>query len=462
MNGNFQDGEEVATERVEQKNTWLLQTLKRNRNTAYLKQFGSPETVAAFRERVPVCVYEELLPWLARIQAGEADILFAGCPVAYERTGGSTGGVKLIPYTDEGLSDFQNDIVPWLIDTLQTHHITGRVYFSISPATRPIAFNNGIPVGLPDAAYLGEIAGSMLTVMTAVPLDVANLSDVTQWRQRTLAYLKAASDLELISVWSPTFLLRLLDEIPDPQACWPRLKIVSCWASASSRRFADEVQRRLPHARLQPKGLLSTEAVVTVPDREGRPLPARHVFIEYAKDGRFFLEDALQMGETYEAIVTTASGLYRYRTGDWLRCEGHTKQGRPILEFVGRGALTCDLVGEKLNESFVARCLQALSALPVSSMLLPDADRPGYVLICTRVPDEVVLAELEALLCTNPQYAYARRLGQLAPLRVLTHPEPFRVVERTMLARGARLGDIKPLALRREAFWLPLFKSFCP
>ena len=114
MNGNFQDGEEVATERVEQKNTWLLQTLKRNRNTAYLKQFGSPETVAAFRERVPVCVYEELLPWLARIQAGEADILFAGCPVAYERTRGNTGDVKLIPYTDEGLSDFQNDIVPWL------------------------------------------------------------------------------------------------------------------------------------------------------------------------------------------------------------------------------------------------------------------------------------------------------------------------------------------------------------
>ena len=150
MNGNFQDGEEVATERVEQKNTWLLQTLKRNRNTAYLKQFGSPETVAAFRERVPVCVYEELLPWLARIQAGEADILFAGCPVAYERTGGSTGSVKLIPYTDEGLSDFQNDIVPWLIDTLQTHHITGRVYFSISPATQPIAFNNGIPVLSPE------------------------------------------------------------------------------------------------------------------------------------------------------------------------------------------------------------------------------------------------------------------------------------------------------------------------
>ena len=115
------------------------------------------------------------------------------------------------------------------------------------------------------------------------------------------------------------------------------------------------------------------------------------------------------MGETYEAIVTTASGLYRYRTGDWLRCEGHTKQGRPILEFVGRGALTCDLVGEKLNESFVVRCLQALSALPVSSMLLPDADCPGYVLICTRAPSEAVLAELEALLCTNPQYAYARR-----------------------------------------------------
>lgn len=71
MSGNSLDClEGAAAERGEQKNAWLLQALKRNRNTAYLKQFGSPETVTAFQERVPVCVYEDLAPWLVRISGG--------------------------------------------------------------------------------------------------------------------------------------------------------------------------------------------------------------------------------------------------------------------------------------------------------------------------------------------------------------------------------------------------------
>lgn len=435
---------------------WLLETLQRNRNTAYLKHFGSPETVAAFRKQVPVCDYDDLLPWLERVWAGDPDVLFAGRPTAYERTGGSTGGVKLIPYTGEGLRDFQNDIVPWLARTARTHRLAGRAYFAISPATRQTESVNGIPVGLPDTAYLGELAGSVLAAVTAVPLDVASIPDVAEWQRQTLSHLQAASDLELISVWSPSFLLRLLDGISDPQACWPRLKVISCWASASARRFADEVRERLPHATLQPKGLLSTEAVVTVPDGLGQPLPARHAFIEYLREGRLALEGELETGEEYEAVVTTASGLYRYRTGDWLRCEGRNGQNRPILEFVGRGGLTCDLVGEKLTEPFVARCLRDV---PGFSMLLPDFARPGYVLVCARMPDEASLARLEAALCANPQYAYARRLGQLSPLRTLAHPDPFAAIERMMLARGTRLGDVKPLALRREAFWLPFFES---
>ena len=438
---------------------WLSNMLKRNRAADYLKRFGSPETEERFRELVPVCSYDDLLPWLARIQAGEPDVLFAGAPAAYERTGGSTGGAKLIPYTNEGLRDFQSDITPWLAHTVRTHHVTGRAYFSISPATRQAESIRGVPVGLPDAAYLGEVAGGALLAMTAVPLTVANIPDVAEWRRQTLLHLQAARDLELISVWSPTFLLRLLEEITDPQACWPRLKLVSCWASASARRFADEIRERLPHAILQPKGVLATEAVITLPDEQNRTVPARHVFIEYAGNGRLFLEDELRTGEEYEAIVTTASGLYRYRTGDWLRCEGHTERGAPILEFIGRGALTCDLAGEKLTESFVARCLRIL---PEFSMLLPDDERPGYVLICARAPDASLMARLEASLCANPQYAYARRLGQLAPLRALAHPAPFAAVERMMLACGARLADVKPLALRREAFWLPFFESDRP
>jgi hypothetical protein len=54
-----------------------------NQRSAYLRQFGSPTTVASFRDQVPVTSYDSLMPWLDRVVAGEPDVLFAGRPCAY-------------------------------------------------------------------------------------------------------------------------------------------------------------------------------------------------------------------------------------------------------------------------------------------------------------------------------------------------------------------------------------------
>jgi hypothetical protein len=438
---------------------WLEALLQRNRDTAYLASFGRPASREAFRANVPVCDYQDLIPWLDRMEAGETDVLFAGRPVAYELTGGSSGGSKLIPYSAKGLGDFQRAILPWLARTLARHDIRGKVYFSISPAGREQQFRGGVPVGLPDGAYLGETAGAVLARMTAVPFSVAAIRDLGAWREQTLACLRAAEDLELISVWSPTFLLQLLGEVGDTRALWPRLKVISCWASGPSRRYLEPLRSLFPHAVIEPKGLLSTEGVVTVPDAEGRPALTPHGFFEFDDGERLLLADELTPGAEYQVVITTVSGLYRYRTGDRVRCDGTNAQGRPVLEFIGRDSLTCDLVGEKLTEAFVARCLQDWQGF---ALIVPDACRPGYVLVCEGECPPPELARLDERLGANPQYAYARRLGQLAPLRALHHPAPFAVFERVLHGRGVRLGDIKPTSLRAEEFWLPLFEENRP
>src|SRR5437763_3177556 len=121
---------------------WLETMLARNAGTAYLRAYGSPRTMEEFREQVPIVCYEELAPWLDRIRSDETplgqparrqhsvgcreSILFTGSPIAFERTGGSTGAAKLIPYSVEGLLDFQRSVVPWLDTVVKTHGITGR------------------------------------------------------------------------------------------------------------------------------------------------------------------------------------------------------------------------------------------------------------------------------------------------------------------------------------------------
>jgi hypothetical protein len=434
---------------------WLERVLAGNANAAYLRRQGSPASAREYRERVPIATYADLVPWLERVKEGEADVLFTGRPIAYERTSGSTGGGKLIPYSAAGLQDFRRALLPWLISAATRHGVGGSVYLSISPATRPNERIGGIPVGLSDGAYLGEAASAILAELTAVPFQVACIPDIEEWRAETLKYLKAARDLQLMSVWSPTFLLRLIDDIPDAAALWPQLKLVSCWASATSRSAALELAHRLPQAHLQPKGLLSTECVVTVPDEEDRPVLTEHGFFEFERSGNIHVASELSRGEVYSLIVTTASGFYRYRTGDLVRYEGLAKSGRPVLEFAGRGELVSDLVGEKLTEPFVEACLRDV---PGFRLLVPESEGRGYVL-AVEAGVRVCAQHVEQRLSDNPQYAYARKLGQLRPLRLLEIQRLFDRYVEAQLAQGVRLGDIKPVALRNERAWAARFEG---
>lgn len=435
---------------------WLAGLLTRNADCAYLRSFGSPRGEAEFRRQVPVVDFGNLASHIERLGDGEANVLFAGRPVAFERTGGSNGGRKLIPYSAEGLGDFQRNIVPWLAHTARRHRLSGSAYFSISPVARRAELLAGLPVGLPDGAYLGEAAGALLTQRMAVPFEVAGIEDIERWRQVTLEHLKSAADLELISVWSPTFLLRLCEEIEDPRQYWPGLKVISCWAAGAARPYLPELARRFPQAMIEPKGLLLTEGVVTVPDEAGRPRLARHGYYEFRQGEKCLRATELVAGDEYEVIMTTASGLYRYASGDRVRCELADEAGHPVLEFIGRDSLSCDLVGEKLTDAFVAGCLGAPEGF---ATLVPDTKRPGYVLVGERAFSASWLSSFEARLRRNPQYDYARSLGQLQPLRQLVCRRPFDVVEGVMKKRGVRLGDIKPTALRAEDFWLSMFEE---
>jgi hypothetical protein len=430
---------------------WLQTMLARNAGVAYLRAYGSPLDVTAFRRQVPLTTYEELhAQWMPRVCDGEFNVLFDGRPCAYERTGGSSGGAKLIPFSTFGLHDFQATINPWLGSVVSSRNITGLVYLATSPATRPSEQINGIPVGLPDGAYLGDQWGRWIAQHSAVPLELMAEPSVEVWREKTLASLREAHDLEMISIWSPTFFLRLLDDLPAANKLWPKLKLISCWASAESDAPAAELQARLSHAQIQPKGLLSTECVVTVPDALDRPVLTNHGFFEFESSEGLFLRNELTPGASYTVITTTASGLYRYRTGDMVLCTGYTDSGQPILEFQGRSGIASDMVGEKLTEAFASEALRGVRGF---RFLVPMRSAYGYVLV-TDGDVAVDLGEIEARLCVNPQYAYARAMGQLKPL---LHRSVCKLYDRyvsVQVGRGVRLADVKQVALITNASWI--------
>lgn len=484
---------------------WLLSCLERNRKTCYGQRFGFEDicSIEDYRENVPLISYEHISSWIERVASGESDVLFEGLPIAFERTGGSSGGSKLVPYSNKSLMDFRAAILPWLADAIVMHGLgNGCAYLAISPATRqPEQTSGGISVGLPDCAYLGDDVLSALSELSAVPQWVATVPSVSDWQLATLYWLVRRNDLEMISVWSPTFFLTLMDGLEhrfseldallrqggvlfqqtlqpdstalsrlgryaknkDARTLWPNLKLVSCWQDASSKSFFDELKHRLPQAAFQGKGLLATEGVVTVPDREGRlALAADSGFFEFLDDGGYsWFAHELECGTRYEVVMTTSGGLYRYRTGDCVICEG-IGENLPLLRFMGRRGLVSDMVGEKLTEEFVADCLiSCLDGIPGFHMLVPYVRaKPQYVLVmdeCTGIQTEAFTISIEESLSRNPQYAYARRMGQLDSLSVLLLANPLVSYVNRVIKNGARLGDVKVPALRPETDWLETF-----
>ena len=480
---------------------WLLVCLKRNRLSDYGRQFcfSDIHCIEDYRASVPLISYESIQPWLERVANGEANVLFDGLPVGFERTGGSSGGSKLIPYSSHSLLDFRAAVLPWLADAIALYGLgSGRVYLAISPATRQTEQTaGGIAIGLADGAYLGDAAGYALSELSAVPLWVAMITNVTEWQLVTLYWLVRCESLELISVWSPTFFLTIMDGLeqrfteldallhqggtlfqqnlpPDAaarsrlacyikskDACllWTNLKLVSCWQDGASKPFFNELQRRLSHAAFQNKGLLATEGVVTVPSGKYPPvLAVDSGFFEFLDDaGQCWFAHELVCGSKYEVIMTSSGGLYRYRTGDCVRYESNTN-GLPVLRFLGRSGLVSDLVGEKLTEEFVAACLDGIVGF---HLLVPCIKtKPHYVLVLdidSDNPIENLKTVIEDKLAKNPQYAYARCIGQLDKLTLCLVHHPLAAYTQRVMQNGARLGDIKLPALRPETDWLATF-----
>lgn len=441
----------------------LRSYLRRNAGTAFGRRhrYAAIDSLAAFRDAVPVRSYDAFEPWIERVRRGEPNVLTAEPVLMMEKTSGSSGPAKYVPYTASLRREFQNAFGAWLADLYLRRPalLGGPHYWSISPLARAKETTpGGLPVGFDDdAEYLGTLARRVLRWVMAVPGEVGRAATVEESRQATLRHLLQARELRLISVWSPSFLTLLMARLPAGAASrelWPRLALVSCWTSAAAARAVPGVEELFPGVEIQGKGLLSTEGVVSIPEI-GRPAPApawTSHFLEFVdEDGRPRLAGELEVGRRYRVVLTTGGGLARYATGDLVDAVAPG-----ALEFAGRDQVS-DLAGEKLSEGFVAAVLEETArrfAFSGFLMLAPEwGSPPRYLLLAESEDAEALAGAVEDGLRASVHYDYCRRLGQLAAVAgVAVRGAQERYLE-ACVALGQRAGDVKPAYLRRDLGW---------
>ncbi|HVH44693.1 MAG TPA: GH3 auxin-responsive promoter family protein [Labilithrix sp.] len=433
----------------------LADLAKRASATAYGRHYGVSDA-DSFRSALPLVRYEDLEPWISRQIAENGPVLTSSPVQFYEKTSGSSGAQKLIPYTSALLRSFARMLVAWAHDVLANgpHLTTGQLYFSISPSFTPRERTaHGVPIGLADDAdYLGPWLKRLLSPFFVVPEGAAQATSSEAFKGRVASALLGARRLEIVSVWNPSFFNVLLDWIEehhgkvDWATVWPELKLVSCWASAGAEPLARALQKRLPHVTVQGKGLLATEAPLTIPNiAAGGYLPlADEVFYELvdSRGGIHLLHEA-DIGSTYELVISQKGGLSRYRIGDRVTVT-HRFGNMPCLEFVGRGDDTSDLVGEKLTDAFVLDTLRSLDlgGAFFHSLVPARYPREHYVLVVDRAPS-VTAAQLDAALSRAHHYGLARSLGQLDAARIVVVPRIEDALREHHARRGMKWGDRK-------------------
>jgi hypothetical protein len=449
--------------------TTLARILRAGSATGYARSLGlrADDRLDAFRAKVPVIDYAAIEPWIEAQRSGDTAALSPGRTRCYEPTSGSSGTIKRIPYNDALLGAFRSAFAIWAHDLL-TRALrlrSGRTFMSVSPPLVDAdAFDD-------DREYLG---GALRLLLGRFIVTPPRLREPVAFRDALACALVAAHDLEVVSVWNPSYLLillehfeshreRLLPALPvdrrrllsaDPlcwQEVWPALQLVSCWTAEAAAAPARRLAGYLPQARLQGKGLLATEAPITVPlVQAGGNLPLiDEVFLELEDDdGRLHLLEDAEDGADYGLLVTQAGGLLRYRLGDRVRVRGRHR-GTPLLEFAGRADAVSDLVGEKLGEPFVARLIAGsvrADAFCTLLPLLPEAGRPRYCLL-TDDPNPELARLLEEGLGQAFRYREARLLAQLDALEVVVRPDMRRCVHAALIVSGMKAGDIKDRAL---------------
>lgn len=377
-----------------------------------------------------------------------------------------------------------------------------------------------------DEDYFRPIKKRLLRNIIAVPPEVQHIHDIQDLYYVTLLFLLSDKNLTWISVWNPSFIPLLLAcfsdrsgqlisdlssgvispsvKIPgklksnlekrlpaNPKRAkeieniwkecsknsaapwvkfWPRLSLISCWTDAWARNEISAIRHLFPGIVIQGKGLLATEGYMTLPfhiRNQRLPAPVLSVtthFYEFldTENNETYLAHELKKDKTYEIVITTGGGLYRYRLYDLVRVEAHFGQA-PCLRFLGKTGMISDVRGEKLNETHIRKildtCFLKYGITPDFYFMAPETTN-GHARYVLYIEDREVhqktgemLEDIDQSLKDNFHYAYCRRLGQLdAPVCFLLDKgsKELYIREKTKMCR---LGTLKISCLENKQGW---------
>lgn len=120
---------------IETQEKLFLELIKIGKKTAFGNghNFNEIKSISDYQKQVSIADYEKFRPYIERIIAGEKNVLWKGLPQYFNKTSGTTSGVKYIPMTKESLPHnikaARSALLAHITETKDASWVNGKMIF---------------------------------------------------------------------------------------------------------------------------------------------------------------------------------------------------------------------------------------------------------------------------------------------------------------------------------------------
>lgn len=312
----------------------FTQLLNNAKHTSFGKDHNYSEikSYSDFTDNVPVRDYEDLKPYIERVVAGEADVLWRGKPLYFAKTSGTTSGAKYIPLTKESMpyhiEAARNAILLYINETGNADFVDGKMIFlQGSPVLEE---KNGLKFGRLSGIVAHYVPGYLQR--NRMPSWETNV--IEDWETKVDAIVDETypEDMRVIfgiPSWVQMYFERL--EQKGNKKIGEIFKNFSLFIYGGvnyepyKAKFENLIGRKVDSIELFP----ASEGFFAYQDKQSEQgmllLLNSGIFYEFIKSGDFFTENPkrytigeVELGINYVLIISTNAGLWAYNTGDTI------------------------------------------------------------------------------------------------------------------------------------------------
>jgi len=349
----------------EVQNELLFELLNKAKDTVYGKtyDFKSIETYKDFNERIPIVSYEDIFDKIEQSRQGVSNIFWPTPIRMFAKSSGTTNAKsKFIPLSQEALEDNHYAASKDLLCMYLNNNENSKLFTGKGlrlGGSKEIYQNNGTSFGDLSALLIDNMP--LWASFSSTPSNAVSL--MGNWEEKMPAIIEESLNQNVTSLAGvPSWMLVLLNEILDQTEAnnikdiWPDLEVYF-HGGVSFDPYLNQYQNIIPDKKFKYYEIYNaSEGFFAVQDQNNSKdlllMLNYGIFYEFIPMDTYGHEDQkavalnqVEIGKNYAMIITTNSGLWRYKIGDTIR---FTSTNPYRIKVTGRTKHHINVFGEEL------------------------------------------------------------------------------------------------------------------